>query len=372
MLSSFFRPSSRHTGKAHRYLIAFGDTEGVESRNGLWSLTLLFLAVATGPPRLNSKARELPKLVQRETCFHMLSLNCTDPSPRSPTTGKAVTSHFEHIQELRKHYDARGIVLCFWNASHDNAQLRSYEQHIQAVPGLQIHCVDMIKFVRALARFPKYNLNFLRYQTYASADEEKMSAKQKHTALADTKDMIYVLYAVLIDYNTEQLEIGAVGENRQARPKHIADSIQRTSLDTQIKAIVKSDIFLIGLLSNPLGSPLSEQKQVQQEQQNKSKPRQSSFNLIESPYTIPQGKKESSGKYEYFKLDDTEYKVRKGFEQSTSLWYKGYGLYYLAGSKYRGILNKGKEKESAGLANRFEREGKKNRNGTTREFTGRI
>ena len=309
------------------YLVAFGDTEGLHGKNGLWSLTLVLTAIVNGPRTLSATGRNLPKLRYVKDCYHVLNYNGQEGSDKA--TGRALSSHFHTIHELQQEYDAEGVLLCFWNAKHDRAQIEPYRQITTSIPNLYIVYVDMLKLVKELVRLPKYKLGYVRYEVYGSDYERRLGAKQDHTSLQDTLDMIYVVYAAILDSAVEQTDY-ASSEERRTRPGLIASRVASTPKKMQIKKILNHDFFLIGLLNK-----------TEREQTSRTSPpreRNVSVDLVELKRSLVE--KQTQEKYVYFHIDGQDYKVRKGFESSTSIWYKNYGLYVARGAQYKRILAK--------------------------------
>ena len=330
MLSSLRNLRARSSVNGHiNYLVAFGDTEGATEKNGLWSMTLLITAVVSGPATLSSSKAMLPRLSIVKHCYHALNFNGQEGMEKA--TGKAVCAHFDMIAELKQEYDARGVLLCFWNAAHDKKQIEPYQDLINQIPQLNVQYVDMLHLVRELVKFPKYNLNYLRYQVYGSETEKKLGAKQTHSSLYDTLDMIYVVCATILDSACEEYVGSSSYQEREERPKQIHASIDKTTRKQQMQVILTHEFFLIGLIENP----------TKKETKNKIK-RNVSFDLI--PIESSVFKTKTKEKYQYFSIDNQEFKVRVGFEDSNSVWYKGFGLYVLKGAQYKRILDKKRKK----------------------------
>ena len=307
-------------GSGMNYLVAFGDTEGTREKNGLWSLTLVVAGVVNGPPTLSATGRNLPQLRHVKHCYHILNYNGQEGSDKA--TGKALSSHFHAVSELQKEYDAKGVLLCFWNANHDMRQIEPYCEIIKtSVPNLSFQYVCLLKFVRTLLRLPKYNLGYVRYDVYGSESERRFGAKQQHTSLQDTFDVLYVLHATILDSALEQTEYSSVQERKKRRNRIVA-AVASSSKKLQMKTILNHEFFLIGLLEQESKTPLPIERKV-------------SLNLLES---VPKEK------YLYFEISGESYKVRRGFESSTSVWYKNYGLYIAQGAQYKRILDKKRKK----------------------------
>lgn len=326
-----------------RYLLAFGDTEGVEGKNGLWSLTLIFTCVVLGPSNPDSSA----KWQYQNDCFHVLNFNSRVPtgSEKKSSSAKALATHFDAIQHLQMTYKTDGVLLCFYNAGHDRAQIEAYKEEVGKIRDLRLTYLDTLKFVKNLTSFPKYNLDYLRYSMYGSKTEKDLGIKQDHTSLHDTLLMIDVLYAVVLDSAAEQivLPFGSQVDNRRyedakdARPFLINAAFKGATLKTKVKAVVGHEAFFFGIL---------QQRQDASQEKLAEKVRQSSVTLISGQALR---EVDVDARYDYFTVDDVEYKLKKGYKASESDWCKGYGLYYRNGEQYKMIRNREKKRSIIGM-----------------------
>jgi hypothetical protein len=262
----------------HRHLIAFGDTEGNSKSNGLWSLSLLFKGVVTSEDEFLSKTS---KIKFEKEIFHLLSFN-SSTSNEAKTTSKSLKSHFKGLKYLQQQYKTSGIILNFWNASHDQRELKIYDSFNES----NLYFNDMVKFAKNVSQFPSYKLSKLKNMYFAKPTE--------HTSLQDTLDMLNVLYMMVLDYNF-QLKYNT----RLELDDTVRKDFEKLDETKKLKMLINSDDFLIGLKQNQLSI---------------SAERKCSFD----PEDL---------KYEYFKIDSIEFKVRKGFEDSNSEYFKGFGLY---------------------------------------------
>lgn len=311
--------------------MAFADTEGVHGKNELWSVTLMFSAIVLGPKCLSTN---LPKLEYNSGCFHLLSFNSQEAGGRT-RNAKALSSHFDAIHHLQEEYDTEGVLLCFWNASHDKKQLQVYKEEIEKFPNLNLIFVDMIKFVKNLARFPRYKLDYLRYDVYGSKHEKRVGERQDHTSLHDTISMLNVLYAVVLDSTAEQVlnPSTSIVEYKE-RPEIISQTFKTAPRSLKVKTVVTHEAFLVGVLVATTPTAREE--------------RSSSVHLLPPPIAASPIHVTTS-KYDFFTIDDVEYKIRKGYESSDSSWYKGYGLYCRKGARFQKILNKERKKNIINL-----------------------
>ena len=332
------RASGARTKKLRTYLVAFGDTEGVHGKNGLWSLTLLFVAVVQGPPALSPRAKIMPSLKLQGHCYHMLTYNGGGvDGVDAKLNRKALAAHVDTMHELKKQHEADGILVCFYNASHDKQQLEPYLGDLP-VPDLNVQFVDMLKFVKTLIRVPKYGLGYLRYDVYGTELEQKMGQKQEHRSLHDTLDMIYVLHAVVLDSAAEQTRLIQRAVRREDRHKSISKANRTTAREVQIKRIVTHEFFLLGLLVQQSKSEPTTKRKKKTAQSPLPVERRVSLDFVKLD-----ADQQAKAKYQYFTIDDVDYKVRSGFENSNSSWYKGYGLYERKGAQFKRILQKARK-----------------------------
>lgn len=271
------------------FLLAFADTEGIETKNGLWSMTIIIKAlVESKDPELNC----LSKLKFKKSLFHLLSFNSNDNAVGSVSTSKALKSHFKTLIFLKEKYKAAGVLVCCWNAKHDMNQLTN---HHQSFPELNLNFIDAIPFVKSISTFPSYKLENVKKIYFKQH-------KQRHTSLEDTLDMIKVLGLVVVDYKSLD------AFDKLSTINQTIEIYKNLKPDYILRSIIESETFLKGLI------------EVQRR-------------------TISITDKPINPKYEYFCIDDAEFKVRIGWKGRDRTKYKGYGLYEKIDEKFHLIRN---------------------------------
>jgi hypothetical protein len=277
-----------------KFLLAFCDTEGVSSKNGLWSITILIKAI------VSSKETFLTKNSNIEYEKGVFNLITFDSSNSSSTTKKAIQSHKNALVYLNRFYKTNGVIMCFWHGSHDVKQLNFYNFFENM--NLKIYFSDLIKLAKSLSTFPSYKLSKIKQIYYKKPTS--------HTSLQDTLDMLDLMFLICIDYNYQkQIESSATVDE-------IKKISEQLSEDKKFKLLLKNNFF-IGLFENVVEDIGVE--------------RRSSFDLNHD---------ENDPKYEYFNIDDVEFKIKKGFEKSESISFSGFGLYEKIDGKYKRILKK--------------------------------
>jgi len=262
-----------------KYLVAFADTEGVHGKNGLWSLTTVIKALVSSTDNVLTTTSPL-KFIKELDSVHTFNTALSAPT----TNNRALSSHYDAIHYNAKKEGACGICICFWNASHDKRELSIYEGFNIDNPDFYFHYVDMIKFAKTKAQFNSYRLSSL-IKTY------QITARQTHTSLYDVLHMLEVLSCIVIDHSSVKKKLTI---------PEVKKILSIVSTKKMMKNIVESDFFLMGIED-------SGQRPV------------------------------VDTKYEFFKLDDVEYKIRSGFRKSKNGHCRGYGLYMREGSKYVSI-----------------------------------
>lgn len=164
-----------------KYIVGFADTEGMAYRkdinSSLWDFNIIFKYV------LDENLKSMQNIFN---IAHFACAKQSDPKLIKP----ALLSHLNTIQTLRNHYNATNIILCFWNAPHDDKVLKHYVDHDFII-------VDLLPWARKSIDNYSGKMSISKLSTYFDIQYDN----KIHSALGDTQRLIDIIHKIEPDIN---------------------------------------------------------------------------------------------------------------------------------------------------------------------------
>ena len=209
-----------------------------------------------------------------EDVFHLIQFS----SEKNMQSKTCFSSNVSAINFLLKKHECEEIILAAWNAGHDSNVLSSV---FSSELNNKVKYVDLIPFVRnlELKDVENYKLNSL-LNMYSSRN-------QKHKSFQDVLDLEYVMKCVLLE----------------------SKGVKRGDVGKQVGC--DKGTFVQDLITHEKSKYLK---------------------WISNRATLSIGVAKTNENYEYFKQDEIEYKVRKGWREAVDISgtniCEGYGIYF--------------------------------------------